>query len=257
VCTDRCSQVWQRHIDCIRENAYASDTHSDGSARSDSQLRRRYRTMNMLGYFAAEPGSGAYAVIIEAADDQIIKGIRGAGRAFIQGSLADLSPLESLALGRYRKSIEGLSDHARWMECTRRALLKPGKARGCVPASAVCVPMLLTFAITRGGLETYVDDDDDGGDVSSFTGAYFEDSHDSSNDDNQHSSPSEDSEDSTNDASEETSEPTTEDSSDQGDDGSEETRTKQSEQSDGVSEEASSTEQSDQRDEGSERPSAE
>jgi hypothetical protein len=48
--------------------------------------------------------------------------------------------------------------------------------------------MLPTLALTRGGLEAYVGDDDDGSDVCSFTSADFQDSHDSSNDDNQHSS---------------------------------------------------------------------
>ena len=107
VCTDRCSQVWQRHIDSIKENADASDTHSVTSAASESKLRRRYRTLNMLRYLAAEPTGGAYAAIIENADDQIIRAIRDVGRAFIQGSSGDLSRVESLALPRCKKSIEG------------------------------------------------------------------------------------------------------------------------------------------------------
>ena len=152
----------------------------------------------MLHYLAAEPSDVTYAAIIEGADDQIIKAIRGVGRAFIQGSLGDLSPVESLALGRYRKSIEGFADYANSMECTRKALLKPRKARRRVPGSAEYVPMLLTLALARGGLETYVDDAD-GSDVSSLNSGDFEDSHDSSNDESRHSSAGEDSGDSNND----------------------------------------------------------
>jgi hypothetical protein len=195
ICTDRCSQVWQRYLDSINNNNIedgdACDTHSSSSAASDSKLRRRYRTLNMLRYLAAEPSDVAYASIIEGADDQIIKAIRGVGHAFIEGSLGDLSPVESLALGRYRKSIEGFADDANSIECTRKALLKPRKARGRVSGSAEYVPMLLTLALTRGGLETHVDDADES-DVSSFTTADFEDSHDSSNDDSRHSSAGED-----------------------------------------------------------------
>ena len=136
VCTDRCSLVWQRHINNIdKEDDDASDTHSSSNAASDSKLRRRYRTLNMLRYLAAEPSDEAYAVIIESADDQIIKAIRGVGRAFNQGSIGDLSPVESLALGRYRKSIEGFADYANSMERTRKALLKPRKPRRRVPGS--------------------------------------------------------------------------------------------------------------------------
>jgi hypothetical protein len=81
----------------------------------------------MLRYLAAEPTGGAYAAIIENAGDQIIRAIRDVGRAFIQGSLGDLSPVESLALGRYMKSIQGFAD-ANSVECTRKAFLKPRKA---------------------------------------------------------------------------------------------------------------------------------
>ena len=180
------------------EDGDACDTHSSSSAASAANSRRRCRTLHMLRYLAAEPSDVAYAAIIEGADDQIIKAIRGVGRAFIQGSLGDLSPVESLALGRYRKSIEGFADDANSMECTRKALLKPRKARRRVPGSAEYVPMLLTLALARGGLETYVDDAD-GSDVSSLNSGDFEDSHDSSNDDSRHSSAGEDSEDSNND----------------------------------------------------------
>ena len=41
--------------------------------------------------------------------------------------MGDLSPVESLALGRYRKSIEGFADYANSMERTRKVLLKPRK----------------------------------------------------------------------------------------------------------------------------------
>ena len=254
MCTDRCSQVWQRYMDdTSKENDDTTDTHSISSAASESKLRRRYRTLNMLRYLAAEPTGGAYAAIIENADDQIISAIRDVGRAFIQGSLGDLSPLESLALSRYKKSIEGVV-YASSVECARKALLKPRRARGRVPGSAVYVPMLLTLALTRGGLETYVADD--GSDVSSFTTADFRDSHDSSNDDNQHSSANEESEGSTNDASDDTSEHAIEDSGDQSEEGSDEAGAEQREQSDEGNDEAS-TEQSDQSDEGSEEASAE
>ena len=203
VCTSRCSLVWQRYIDNINSNKEAgdaSDTHSSSDAASVANFRRRSRALHMLHYLAAEPSDEAYAAIIENADDQIIRAIRDVGRAFIQGSLGELSPVESLALGRYRKSIEGFADYANSMECTRKALLKPRKPRRHVPGSAEYVPMLLTLALARGGLETYVDDAD-GSDGSSRNSGDSEDSHDSSNDDSRHSSASEDSEDTSNDAS--------------------------------------------------------
>ena len=270
VCTDICSKVWQRHIDYVKKRAgEVSDTHSDDSVVSDSELRRRFRTMNMLRYLAAEPSGAVYAAIIEGADDQIIKAIRGVGRAFIQGSLGDLSPVESLALGRYRKSIEGFSDYANSTECTRKALLKPAKVRRCVSGSAVYMPMLLTLALSRGGLEAYVDNDDDASDVSSFSTADFEDSHDLSNDASEESSddsrehgqdPSdervEDISTEHSEQSDEANEEASMDQSDQSDEGSEEASTEQSGQSDESNEETS-TEQSDQSDEGSEEASTE
>jgi hypothetical protein len=240
VCTDICSKVWQRHIDYVKKRAgEVSDTHSDDSVVSDSELRRRFRTMNMLRYLAAEPSGAVYAAIIEGADDQIIKAIRGVGRAFIHGYLGDLSPVESLALGRYRKSIEGFSDYANSTQCTRKALLKPAKVRRCVSGSAVYMPMLLTLALSRGGLEAYVDNDDDASDASSFSTADFEDSHDSSND-----------------ASEESSDDSREHGQDPSDERVEEISTEHSEQSDEANEEAS-MDQSDQSDEGSEEASTE
>jgi hypothetical protein len=254
MCTDRCTQVWQRYMgDISKENGDTTDTHSVSSAASESKLRRRYRTLNMLRYLAAEPTGGAYAAIIENADDQIIRAIRDVGRAFIQGSLGDLSPVESLALSRYKKSIEGVV-YASSVECARKALLKPRRARGRVPGSAVYVPMLLTLALTRGGLDTYVDDD--GSDVSSFTTADFEGSRESSSDDNQHSSANWDSEGSTNEASEDMSEHAIDDSGDQNEEGSDEAAAEQREQSDEGNNETS-TEQSDQSDEGSEEDNAE
>jgi hypothetical protein len=194
MCTDRCSQVWQRHMDDISKyKGDTSDTNGNSSAASDFKLRRRYRTLTMLRYLAAEPTGRSYVAIIENTDDQIIRAIRDAGRVFIEGSLGDLPPVDTLALCRYRKFIEGFAD-ANSVECTRKALLKPRRARGRVPGSAVYVPMLLTLGLTRGALEKYVDDDDDGSDVSSFTSAELEDSHDSSKDCNQHSGASEDNE---------------------------------------------------------------
>ena len=81
---------------------------------------------------------------------------------YIEDSLGDLSPVESLALGRYRKSIEGFADYTNSIECTRKALLKPRKAGGRIPRSALYVPMLLTLALNKGGgLETYVEDADE------------------------------------------------------------------------------------------------
>jgi hypothetical protein len=206
--TDRCSQVWERHIENInKQDGDAFDAHSDGSAANDSKLRQRYRTMNMLRYLAVEPSGLAYAAIIEAAHDQIIRGVTGFGRAFIQGSLGDHSPVESLALGRYKKSIEAFSYSASSTERARKTWFKRRKAGGCAPVSVVNVPMLLALALTRGGLETYVDDDDeDRSDVSSLRTADFEYSHASSDGDGQHSSASEDSEPSNNDASEVASE---------------------------------------------------
>ena len=75
---------------------------------------------------------------------------------------SDLSPVESLALGRYRESmrIDSQTTLTRWND-TRKALLKPRKATKTVPESAEYVPMLLTLALARDGLETYVDDADE------------------------------------------------------------------------------------------------
>ena len=56
--------------------------HSSNAA-SVANFRRRCRTLHMLHYLAAEPSDEAYAAIIENADDQIIRAIRGVGRAFI------------------------------------------------------------------------------------------------------------------------------------------------------------------------------
>jgi hypothetical protein len=186
-CTDRCSRAWQDFTDSCNENnnsavesSDASDTCSSSSVASDSKLRRRYRTLNMLRYLAAGPADGAYAAIIENADDQIIRAIRDVGRVFIRGTFGHLSTVESLALGRYKESIKAFAGDASSTECTRRKLLKPRKARGRVPWSVEFVPMLLTLALARGGLETYVDGD--GSDLSSFNSSYFEDSHDSCSD---------------------------------------------------------------------------
>jgi hypothetical protein len=85
----------------------------------------------MLRYLAAETNDGGYAAIVEDADDHIIRAIRDVGRAFVQGSLCDLSTVESLALGRYREFIEGFAG-ADSLERTREALLKPRKGRRCV-----------------------------------------------------------------------------------------------------------------------------
>jgi hypothetical protein len=126
----------------------------------------------------------------------------------------------------------------------RKVLLKPRKAGGSAPVSAVYVPMLLTLALGRGGLEVYANDDDDGSDLSGFTTADIEDSHDSCNYDGQHSSASKDSELSTSNASEGASDHATKDSGDQSEAGSEETGAQQREQIDECNEEAS-TEQSD------------
>jgi hypothetical protein len=70
----------------------------------------------------------------------------------MQGSLGDLSAAESLALGRYREFMEGFADDGSSTDGTRRELLKPRKARRCGSGSVICVPMLLTLALARGGL---------------------------------------------------------------------------------------------------------
>ena len=56
--------------------------------------------------------------------------------------------------------MDGLADYAQSTEHTRKALLKPRKATKSMPGSAEYIPMLLTLALARDGLETYVDDDD-------------------------------------------------------------------------------------------------
>ena len=165
VCTERCSLVLQRHINSIKKDDDASDMHSSSDAASVANSRRRCRTLHMLNYLAAEPSGKAYAIIIENADEQIIRAIRGVGREYNQGFMGDLSPVESLALGRYRKSIGELADYANSLERTREVLLKPRKPRRHVPESVEYVPMLLTLALTKGGLEKYVDDVDESADM--------------------------------------------------------------------------------------------
>jgi hypothetical protein len=112
----------------------------------------------MLRYLAAGPSDGAYAVIIQAADNQMVRAIRDAGCAFIQSFFGELSPVESLAPSRYRKSIEAYGDYANSMECTRKALRRHRKARRCVSRSARYVPMLLALALATDGLNMYHDD---------------------------------------------------------------------------------------------------
>jgi hypothetical protein len=89
--------------------------------------------------------------------------------------------------------------------------------------SAESVPMLLTLALTRIGLDTHVDGGDDISGASCFTAASSEDSHDSSDDDDyQRSRASESNKESTSGAREDTGEHATEHSGQIGDEGSEE-----------------------------------
>ena len=278
--TERCSIACQNRMNGIPDYASdAEDMHSNGSE-SATNLRRRRRTLLMLRYLADAPSDEAYASIIANANGQIIRTIRSLAHAYVYGTMSDLSPVESLALGRYRESMmDRLTGYGQSMEDTRNALLKPRrKPRKPIPESTEYVPMLLALALARDELETHVDnadaastdeeedgsDDSDNilalltGDEDSSDGHHSNNSEDSEESgDGHHSSNSEDSEDSSNDASEDTSEHASEDSGDPSDDANryssagEEASTEQSSRSDEGSEEAS-TEQSEQSDEGSE-----
>jgi hypothetical protein len=161
VCTDVCPQVLQRHLSSKVEDGYTSDVRCGSSASTDFDSRRRCRAVHMLYYLAAEPDDEAYATIIELADELIISVIRAIAREYNEGSMGCLSSLESLALSRYRKSIDKLADYANSMKRTRETLLKPHKRRRHVPESVEYVPMLLTLALTKRGLAKYVDDFDE------------------------------------------------------------------------------------------------
>jgi hypothetical protein len=164
VCTNVCPQVLQRHLSNNVEDEYASDVHCS-SATTDFDSRRRCRAVHMLYYLASEPSDIAYTTIIDQADELVISVIRAIGREYNEGVMGCLSPLESIALSRYRKSIDKLADYANSLKRTREMLLKPHKRRRHVPESVEYVPMLLTLALTKRGLGKYVDDFDESIDV--------------------------------------------------------------------------------------------
>jgi hypothetical protein len=160
VCPDVCPQVLQRHLSNKVEDEYASDAQCS-SAATDFDSRRRCRAVHMLYYLASEPSDIAYTTIIGEADELIISVIRAIGREYNEGVMGCLSPLESIALSRYRKPIGKLADYANSLKRTREVLLKPHKRRQHVPESVEYVPMLLTLALTKSGLAKYVDEFDE------------------------------------------------------------------------------------------------
>jgi hypothetical protein len=160
-CTDVCPQVLQRHLSNKVADGYTADVYCGSSAATDFDSRRRCRAVHTLYYLAAEPSDSAYATLIERTDELVISVIRAVAREYNEGSMGCLSPLESLALSRYRKSIGNLADYDISLKRTREVLLKPHKRRRHVPESVEYVPMLLTLALTKSGLAKYVDDFDE------------------------------------------------------------------------------------------------
>ena len=195
------SLLWKRYCNCINNNVNTidngedseiSDTHTN-SVDSEDNCRVRDRTLHMLHYLASGPSDEAYASIIANANGQIIRTITEVGRAYKRGDLGDLSPTESLALSRYKESIDRFTGYMPTTERRRNMLLEPRrKPRRALPESAEYVPMLLTLALARDVLETHVDNADASTD---------EDESDEDSSDAHHSSNSGDSEDSSDDDS--------------------------------------------------------
>ena len=96
------------------EDSEPSDTDDmhRSNPESAANLRRRRRTLLILRYLAADPSDKAYADIIANANGQIIRAIRTVAQAYVYGKMSDLSPVESLALGRHRESSRGLAGSA-------------------------------------------------------------------------------------------------------------------------------------------------
>ena len=282
--TDICSQASKNHVASI-EDDHGPDMLCTRIVAPDADSRRRCRAVHMLYYLAAEPSNVDYTTIVEMADVLVISVIRAIAREYDEGLMGGLSPVESIALGRYRKSIDKLASYANSLERTREILLKPRKRRHA-PMSIEYVPMLLTLASFKSGLSKYVDDFDESLEMDdtsehSSTGTLLEEEEDLTDDgdqddeaenDDEGEHEEEDNNDGSTEQSEQSDEAGEEASTDQSghsDEASEDASTDQSEHSDETSEEISmdqsdhieagteevSTDQSEQGDEGCEEAS--